>query len=74
MDDERVPEPEPSGALVPLPVHPPTALVAATPLPARRWDDDDLIEARGMFARAVSRALDALDDVGDTIAHAVGLR
>ena len=74
MDDERVPEPEPSGALVPPPVHPPTALAAATPLSPRPWDDDDLIEARGLLQRAVSRALDALDDVGDSIAQVVGLR
>ena len=74
MDDERVPESEPSGALVPPPVHPPTALAAAAPLPPRRWDDDDLIEARDLLRRAVDRALDALDDVGDSVARAVGLR
>ena len=73
MDDERVPEPEPGGALVRRAVHPPAALAAATPLPPRRWDDD-MIEARGMFTRVVSRALDTLDAVGDTIAQAVGLR
>jgi hypothetical protein len=73
MDDERLPESEPSGALVPAPVHPPTALATATPLPPRRWDDD-LEEARGLAARLVTRTLDALDDVGDSIAAAVGLR
>lgn len=74
MEDERIPETEPSGALVPPPVHPPTALAAAAPLRPRRWDDDDLIEARGLLERALVRALDALDDVGDSIARAVGLR
>ena len=74
MDDERLPEPEPSGALVPPPVHPPTALATAAPLPPRRWEDDDLAEARGLVARLVTRTLDALDDVGDSIAVAVGLR
>jgi hypothetical protein len=73
MDDERVPEPEPSGALVPPPVHPPTALAAATPLPPRRWDDD-VAEASGVLQRAFNGALDALDRVGDSIAEAVGLR
>ena len=73
MDDERVPEPQPSGALVPPPVHPPTALATAAPLPPRRWDDD-VSEARGLLTRAVDRALDALDDVGDRIAEVVGLR
>jgi hypothetical protein len=75
MDDERLPEPEPSGALVPPPVHPPTALATNAPVPPRRWDDDDLVEeARGLAARLVSRAFDALDNVGDSIAAAVGLR
>ncbi len=73
MDEERIPEPEPSGALVPPPVHPPTAIATAAPLPPRRWDDD-VIEARGVLERAVNRALDALDSVGDSIAGAVGLR
>ena len=73
MDEERLPEPDPSGALVPPPVHPPTALATAAPLPPRRWDDD-VIDARGVLARAVDRALDALDTVGDRIADAVGLR
>lgn len=73
MDEELVPEPEPRGDLVPPPVHPPTALATAAPLPPRRWDDD-VIEARGALARVVDRALDALDTVGDSIAEAVGLR
>ena len=73
MDEERIPEPEPSGALVPPPEHPSTAIATAAPLPPRRWDDD-VIEARGLLERAVDRALDALDSVGDSIAEAVGLR
>jgi hypothetical protein len=73
MDEERIPESEPSGALVPPPVHPPTALAAAVPLPPRRWEDD-VDEARGVLERAVERALDALDSAGDRIAEAVGLR
>jgi len=73
MDDERLPEPEPSGALVPPPTHSPTALATAAPLPPRRRDDD-VIEARNLLVRAVQRALDALDQAGDSIAAAVGLR
>ena len=73
MDEERIPETEPGAALVPPPVHPPTALAAAAPLRPRRWDDE-VIEARGVLERAVDRALDALDSVGDSIAEAVGLR
>jgi hypothetical protein len=74
MDDERLPEPQPSGALVPPPVHPPTALATAAPLPPRPRRNDDLMEARNALARAVERTLDALDSVGDSIATAVGLR
>ncbi|PYP80748.1 MAG: hypothetical protein DMD35_03930 [Gemmatimonadetes bacterium] len=73
MEDARVPETEPSGALVPPPTHPPTALATAAPVPPRRWADD-AIETRGLIARAVERTLDALDQVGDSIAAAVGLR
>ena len=73
MDDARLPEPEPSGALVPPPVHPPTALATAAPLPPRPRRDDAL-EARNLVARVVERALDALDRAGDSIASAVGRR
>ena len=73
MDDERLPEPEPSGALVPPPVHPPTALATAAPLPPRRRPDDAR-DARDVVSRVVERALDAIDRVGDSIASAVGLR
>jgi hypothetical protein len=73
MDDARLPETEPSTALVPPPAHPPTALATAAPVPPRRWEDGTL-EARGLFVRAVDRTLDALDQVGDSIAAAVGLR
>ena len=71
MDDERIPEPAPSGALVPPPSYPPTALATAAPLPPRR---EDTIDVRTVFARVVDRTLDTLDSVGDSIAQAVGLR
>jgi hypothetical protein len=74
MEDDRVPQPEPSGALVPPPVYPRTALATAAPLPPRRRDDDDVTDARGVFVRALDRTFDALDTVGDRIAQAVGLR
>jgi hypothetical protein len=73
MDDERLPEPQPSGALVPPPVYPPTALATAAPLPPRRRDED-VEQARNLVARLVTRTLDALDTVGDSIAAALGLR
>ena len=73
MDDERIPEPEPSGALVPPPIHPPPARATAAPLPPRRRPDDAL-EPRAFGTRLVERALDAIDRAGDSIASAVGLR
>ena len=73
MEDARFPETQPSGALVPPPTHAPTALATAAPLPPRRRDDD-VIEARNLLVRAFQRALDALDQAGDSIAAAVGLR
>jgi len=74
IDDERIPEPEPGGVLVPPPHLPSTALAAAAPVPPRRWDDDDVIAARDFFARVVRSPFDALDNVGDSIATAIGLR
>jgi hypothetical protein len=71
--DDRLPEPAPSGALVPPPVHPPTALATTAPLSPRRRDET-LVEARGVIERVLTRALDTLDSVGDSIAAAVGLR
>lgn len=73
MEDAHLPETEPSGALVPPPTLPPTALATASPLPPRRRPDD-AIDARDVLARVVERAFDALDRAGDSIAAAVGLR
>ena len=72
-DDDRIPESEPSGALVPPPSYPSTALAAPAGMPPRQWDDD-VIAARDLFARVVRGTFDALDNVGDSIATAVGLR
>jgi len=74
IDDERIPDPEPSGTLVPLPHIPSTALAAAAPLPPRQWSDDDMLVARDFFTRVVRSTFDALDNVGDSIATAIGLR
>ena len=72
-DDERIPEPQPSGALVP-PHVPSTALAAAAPSLPRQWGADDTRAARDFFARVVRSTFDALDNVGDSIATAIGLR
>ena len=73
MDDARLPQTESSGALVPPPSHPPTALAAAGSIPPRRWEAD-VADARDLLERSIERTLDALDRVGDSIAAAVGLR
>jgi hypothetical protein len=73
-DEERIPDKsDQSGALVPAPQLPSTALAAPAPL-LPRWDDADRIAAREFFARVVRSTFDALDNVGDSIASAVGLR
>ena len=73
MDDERLPEPEPSGALVPPPTYPPAAVATAAPLPPPR-PVTDIAAARNVFRDMVRAALNALDDVGDRIASSIGLR
>ena len=67
MSDEIIPQPDPSRALVPPPLHPPTALASATPLPRRR---EEPVDVRALVGRAVDTALDALDTIGDSLAGA----
>jgi hypothetical protein len=71
-DDERMPDSEPTGTMVPY--VPSAALAAPAPLPPRQWGADDTRAARDLFARVVRSTFDALDDVGDSIATAIGLR
>ena len=71
MDDDVMPEPEPAGALVP-PRNPPAAMVTAAPLPGS--SSQSITSRQGFFRGLVQSTLDALDDVGDSIAHAIGLR
>ena len=73
MDDERLPEPEPSGALVPPPVYPPTAVATSAPLPPRH-SRGEIARPRNVFRDLLRATFDALDNVGDSIAAAVGLR
>lgn len=85
MSDDFTPQTDPYGDLTPPPRVPPTA-VAASPAPdapePRRSSALARFEAglpprrRGdtYIGWTVDRALDALDDVGDAIAAAVGLR
>ena len=73
MMDDILPEPEPAGALVPPPRNPPTAIATADALPPYR-EPRDLAAREGLLRQAVHTALDALDEVGDSIAHAIGIR
>ncbi|MDB4883854.1 MAG: hypothetical protein JWL95_2620 [Gemmatimonadetes bacterium] len=73
MTDEQMPEPEPTGALVPPPRNPPTAIATASPLPPHR-PSRAITPREGFFRNLVQSTLNALDDVGDSIAHAIGLR
>ena len=73
-DEERIPDHDATGALVPAPQVPSTALATPAPLLAPRWREDDVAAARELFARVVRSTFDALDNVGDSIATAVGLR
>lgn len=66
MSDEFTPTPEPSGALVPPPTHPPTAVAAATPeppLPSRSATTTDAPWLLQTIRRAVNAALDVADDL-----------
>ncbi|MEO6528966.1 MAG: hypothetical protein ABIP93_20275 [Gemmatimonadaceae bacterium] len=73
MNDELMPEPEPSGALVPPPRHPPTAIATAAPLPPSR-PTRAITPREGFFRDLVQTTLNTLDEVGDSIARAIGLR
>jgi hypothetical protein len=75
--------PDPAGSLVPPPRHPPTAVGAATPEPApeRRPARATIISSRRIdmlggvpLRQLFDRAFDAIDEVADTVAVAVGLR
>ena len=70
MIDDPLPQPEPSGALVPPPRYPPTALALSTPPP----DPSALRSRQPALFRVIYGCLDALDEVGDAIAHALRLR
>jgi hypothetical protein len=73
MIDDILPEPQPSGALVPPPRTPPVALATGEP----RWPDRPAREvalSEGFFRDLLRTTLDSLDSLGDSIAGAIGLR
>lgn len=75
--DERIPDTQPSGALVPPPRIPPTAVATAAPLPPRPPRPPRPPLRRGPVARLrtlVNAVLDELDTMGDRVAASLGLR
>ena len=73
MIDDHLPETQPSGALVPPPHGPTTAIATSAPLPPHR--PSRAVSPREDFFRGlVQSTLDTLDRVGDSIAGAIGLR
>jgi hypothetical protein len=73
MMDDILPEPQPSGALVPPPRTPPVALATAEPLQPHR-PSRSIAPRKGFFRDLVRTTLDSLDSLGDSIAGAIGLR
>jgi hypothetical protein len=73
MTNDHLPEPQPSGALVPPPHGPVTAIATSAPLPPRR-PSRTITPREGFFRGLVQTTLDTLDRVGDNIAGAIGLR
>jgi len=75
MDEDITPPTEPSGALVPPDKVPPTAVGAATPAPVpQRPGRQPYMIAQTPLARAITRTLDAVDELADAVAQGLGLR
>ncbi|MEO7713816.1 MAG: hypothetical protein ABIV10_12945 [Gemmatimonadaceae bacterium] len=72
--DDYYRDTQPDGALVPPPTVPPLALATAAPLPPRRPSAAAMRSRRSRFTQLLDSAMNALDDVADRIATAVGLR
>ena len=68
--DEHTPHTEPSGALIPPPRNPPTALATSGSMPSASRIPARIKGLRGF----VDSVLDRLDTLADRIADAAGLR
>jgi hypothetical protein len=73
--DDRIPETQPSGALVPPPRVPPTAVATSAPLPPRGPGGHAarVHSSRTGAGAFLAAALDELDRLGDGIAGALGI-
>ena len=72
--DDVTPPTEPSGALVPPPRVPPTAVATATPEPPPLRPTRRPLMRRSRFVELIRETLDAVDDLADTVAEGLGLR
>jgi hypothetical protein len=75
FEDDLTPPTQPSGARMPPPKVPGTAIAAATPapLPPRRAREMRLEDAN-VIQRFISRTLDVVDSMADSVAEGLGLR
>jgi hypothetical protein len=75
FEDDLTPPTQPSGAYMPPPKVPGTAIAAATPapLPPRRSREMRLEDAN-VIQRFISRTLDVVDSMADSVAEGLGLR
>jgi hypothetical protein len=75
FEDDLTPPTQPSGAHMPPPKVPGTAIAAATPapLPPRRSREMRLEDAN-VIQRFISRTLDVVDSMADSVAEGLGLR
>jgi hypothetical protein len=74
MDDAETPPTQPAGALVPPTKVPGTAVATATPEPPNRHARHPEHYERSAFRRWLSRTLNAVDQLADSVAAGLGLR
>jgi hypothetical protein len=75
MDEDFTLPTQPSGALVPPPKIPGTAVAAATPAPQPAFPHArHTLRRPGVIRRLTERVLDAVDEIADGLALGLGLR
>jgi hypothetical protein len=72
--DDATPQTEPSGALVPPRKPPSTALATASPAPTPLRPERQPYMREQRLRHLIAEALDAVDDLADTVAQGLGLR
>jgi hypothetical protein len=72
--EDYTPPTQPSGALVPPPKVPGTALATASPAPLPHRPSRQTLSDPNVIRRLIQQTLDAVDDLADTLAEGLGLR